>query len=60
MLRKVLIALLLIISAASFLYEERPHLAPYNPKLSEDYVYLAVLSYCPKKCIEAWTCKGRR
>jgi hypothetical protein len=31
---------------------------PYNVKDSSDYAYLAGLAYCPKKCLENWSCKS--
>lgn len=30
----------------------------YDREESREYVYYAVLSYCPKKCLESWSCQG--
>jgi len=31
---------------------------PYNTKDSKDYAILSGLAYCPKKCLQTWSCKS--
>ncbi len=31
--------------------------APYNAKESQNYAVLSGLAYCPKKCLDNWSCK---
>lgn len=30
----------------------------YDKTQSKEYAYYAGLAYCPKNCLESWTCKG--
>jgi hypothetical protein len=36
----------------------RQNAVAYDVKASADYAYLAGLAYCPKKCLESWSCKS--
>lgn len=56
--------LFLLVAASSVLVEQaqpaakKANAVPYNVKESTDYAYLAGLAYCPKKCLENWSCKS--
>jgi hypothetical protein len=53
-----LVILLLLLAAPSLSFSLKRNALPYNVKDSEDYAYLAGLAYCPKKCLDGWTCKS--
>jgi hypothetical protein len=51
-----LLIILLFTSSSCFVIKESA--VPYNVKDSTDYAYLSGLAYCPKKCLETWSCKS--
>lgn len=53
-LQVILVALLLVLTASFKISNS----IPYNVKSSTDYAYFSGLAYCPKKCLEGWSCKA--
>lgn len=52
---KILLLSLLILLTSAF---KMDNALPYNVKSSSDYAYFSGLAYCPKKCLENWSCKS--
>lgn len=50
--------LLLLLATPSLSFILKKNALPYNVKDSSDYAYLAGLAYCPKKCLDGWSCKS--
>jgi hypothetical protein len=50
----ILIAFLVTLSTPFILRNS----LPYNVNASTDYAYLSGLAYCPKKCLENWSCQS--
>lgn len=50
----ILIALLLVLTTTFKISNS----IPYNIKSSTDYAYFSGLAYCPRKCLENWSCKA--
>lgn len=38
-------------------FHEKVALTTYDLELSKIYVAYGILSYCPKKCLESWSCE---
>ncbi len=52
------IILIFLLVAPSLSFSLKKNALPYNVKDSTDYAYLSGLAYCPKKCLDGWTCKS--